>query len=252
MKRTFVSAIAVMAIAGVASAAEIWLSAGGTGGAVGGAVVIPTIGGTGAIETWLDYHGATDTVGGNGTGWAISFDGFGQTRNNDTAVIGDAHFTVTGVLDPVTGNFGTMVPNDTSRGMGTGGVNSPLPVGGGAFGGLPNGNGYVFSIVHNGPFDGSGEGYFGDGTARKADELIVTGNSQTVLPDAAFLINAAPLTPSFIEVTDYNGTIGTQDGTLTNLSKSATSGNVSVTVLPEPASLALLLIGGLAAARRRR
>jgi hypothetical protein len=235
-----------MAVAGVASAANsIWLSDGGGTDAVGGLVVIPLIGGTGQIDLWLDHHGATDSVSTNGTGYSIGFDGFGQTRNNDTATVGSAHFVTSAFNDTVTGVFGSLVPNDPDRSA----PGDTLPH---TFGSASPGFGYVFAIVHNGPITAT-SGYFGDGLARKADEIIITGTSQTVLPDAAYLLNTGGLNPTWVEVTDYNGTISTEILLpVANLSKNPTSGQVNVEVLPEPASLALLLIGGLAAARRRR
>lgn len=247
MKRTFMSAIAVMAMAGIANANGIWLSAGGNGGAVGGLVSIPTVGGSGQIDLWLQHDGNVDgSTNPFGTGWSIGFDGFGQTRDNDAALLGAAHFQTTSFNDVVTGNLGSLVPNDPTRG----GANT--------FGSSPAGFGYVFAIVHNGPF-GPGSvpgqaygGYFGGPAAVKADEIIITGTAENVLPDSAFLAGGA-LAPTWVEVTDYNGTISTEILLpVNNLSKSPTVGQVDVQVLPEPASLALLLIGGLAAARRRR
>jgi hypothetical protein len=241
MKRTFVSALAIMAMASVANADDIWLQAAGNAGA-GGLVSIPSVGGSGQLEVWLDYDGG-DTTTSNGTGWAIGFDGFGQTRNRDVddgpAGNGLAHFSTTAFNDVATGNLGGLFPNDPTRG------------GASTFGSAVNGFGYVFALVDNEV--GIGEGYFGGTGPVKADEIIISGDSETTLTDRAWLLGGS-LAPTFVEVTDYNGAIGTEILLpLNNMSQGPNApGAVDIEVLPEPASLALLMIGGLAAARRRR
>lgn len=242
MKRTFMSALAIMAMAGLAKAdGDIWLSAGGTGGGLGGLVTIPTIGGTGSIQVILDYDGGSTTTP-DGTGWAIGFDGFGQTRDQDIggpAGNGLAHFTQTSFIDHATGILGGLMPNDPTRG------------GSSTFGSVVPGFGYVFALVDNQV--GVGEGYFGGAGPVVADEIIITGQAENVLPDKAWLLGGG-LAPTWVEVTEYLGQVDTAILLpLGNLSPGpGAAGAVDIQVLPEPASLALLLIGGLAAARRRR
>lgn len=243
MKRTFVSALAVMAIAGVSSAAEIWLQPAGGSIATGELLTIPTVGGTGIIEVWTNYDGAVDNSG-TGTGNIIGMDAFGQTRDEDiggAAGNGFAHFVTSAFNDVASGNLGTLVPDDPTRG------------GASTFGSQPSdGFGYVMALVHNGPI-GDSSGYFGGGDA-KLDEVVVTGTAETTLPDSVWLLNSSTLKPTFLEAESYGGAATGSAGAsvdFVNINKNRNT-SMKVEVLPEPASLALLLIGGLAAIRRRR
>ena len=239
MKRFAICALVFLVGAGVANAqeAKLWIQAPG-----GGNEVCVGISETAVIELWMEVYAINL---GPYVGRLVAMDAI-LTHTDSTSTAGTGNFDVSGFTDY--GNWGTFGRKDP-RGL--------ITVPGGDL------NDYQFlGVDENQPFSlASG---LGPGTYH-LDDIIIHGMTQTQdLPcppvdtataDKVLFSYSAPPGGFFI-VPTYGPTNGYYDATFVFGTGENNFGKFNdqplfVGVTPEPSSLSLLLLGGLAAFRRR-
>jgi hypothetical protein len=228
MKRFAICALALLVPATMASAQEatVWIQTPSGGDYVGPIAVSDTA----VIELWVDVHMPN---GGN----LVAMDSILVHYDHNAAPDGYPNFEVQGFVDY--GPWGTFGRRDP-RGL-------IMPE-------LPNGdlNKYQFlGLDENQPWSPTSGLAAG---VHHLDDIIIHGTSPG-LDDVLFSFGAAPggfkVYPSFYTTGHYYD-ITIAQGTGQNMK--GTGSDIPLTVevvVPEPASLSLLLLGGLAAFRRR-
>ncbi|MHC4090715.1 MAG: PEP-CTERM sorting domain-containing protein [Planctomycetota bacterium] len=238
MTRIACSVAAVLLLANVAGAASIWLAT--SDGTMNGEMTL-AVGGTGLVELWVNFTDDASTSppseGVNGKAVMVGMDAIIRGAPAGGAVGDPLHIGFAGAIDQ--GLPGGM----TLFGRGS----NPSP--------FQTGDLYDYQLLleaaGNLPWmDPVNQGWVaGNPPTAKLDVIIIEALSVTTLgPDNLGFAGGA-IAPEWQEAYIYNG-IGSAiiDHTFSRLS--LPKNGVKVTV-PEPASLALLALGGLAAIRRR-
>ncbi len=227
MKRFLACALSVAMLSSVAMAQTVSLSDAADGD---GVVDIAVPGGTGTVNLWLNAPVGLSIMGMDAI--LVGYDNaFGLAEN----------FEVSGFIDA------PLLAGKMQR-TGRGAVAGALP-------GNVDGYQYVGDDL-NFPADAN-SGYAGTGLDVLLDSIIMTGLAETVLgPDYLYFSFAAA--PQYFDVAlvdppgppppawSIGGPFAFGQGTGDGLSP------LEINIAPEPASLALLAIGGFAAIRRRR
>ncbi|MHC4063302.1 MAG: PEP-CTERM sorting domain-containing protein [Planctomycetota bacterium] len=229
---------AVLVLVDVASAASIWLATGD--GTMNGEMTI-AVGGTGLIELWVNFPDAAST-----SPPSEGINGMAVMARMDAILRGAPAGGAVG--DPLNIGF-------------AGAINQPLPGGmtlvtrGSTPSPFQSGDLYDYQLLlvaaSDPPWmDPANQGWVADNPATaKLDVLVIEGLTVTTGPDTLGF-GAFRFAPEWQEMYIDNGVgSGIIDHTFSRLSQP--KNGVAVNVTPEPASLALLALGGLAAIRRR-
>ena len=260
MKRALISSLCVMLFAGVAFGQGtnlIWLE-----GDSGGNTVTVPISGTAVIEIWFKYEAADE---GGYINRMIGLDA--QLRHNKFGTGSATWDAQNGVDFEATelwhqGTFGTL-PKPLGAGFNHGGMSDGVLPGAEVYAGNlnkdPVGEDFQWAAGSVGPFDadsglaGSTTSWFGDqivihGLVQNWDEILLTGTPDTL----NFPKKTTTFGPGFTDNVYYGGAWSVLVDVKSNQGVGAFGNRLYVRVTPEPTSLALLAIGGLAALRRRR
>jgi hypothetical protein len=258
MKRTLLSAVCVMLFAGVAfgqGTATIWLEGDG-----GGNTVDVGLGATATMEVWFNYSegirpGEIDRM--IGIAAQLRHNGFDNTVANWDNRDGTAFQAV--ALN-YGGPWGALARPLAGDPAGHGGLSSgALPPAELAPGNLNPGVvglGYQLAAGSAGPFDafsglaGSGTSWHGDTIG--IEGLVVNWDGVSGSPDTVCFPKKVSGIVTYTENVYYGGLWAVTPTVNFAQGQGAAGNRIHVRVTPEPTSLALLAIGGLAALRRRR
>ena len=252
MKRVLLCAMCVLMAGAAANAAELALMHNG----ITNDEFTMALGGTDIVELWITFEDAADPgLSGSNVG-----DG------------GNAVWISSGIqLDSRMQDTSALPPNPfvewASGQAGDGGVGAP---GGMSINGRVGTVGTTDFTDYNLIYQDGVEGDFsimviadgwsaGTGLMYHADNILVRGALETAAGNPQTLYNpAGEGLPAWDEGWVYAGAapnvtkFRNQDIGMTLNSKKKTDSNIRIHVVPEPASLALLVVGGLAAVRRQR
>jgi len=260
MKRTLLSAVCVMLFAGLAfgqGTAEIWLEGDG-----GGNTVTVGLGETATMEVWFSYNNAAPLAGEIdrmiGIAAQLRHNGFDNTVANWDNRDGTAFQAVSLNYGGPWGALARPLAGDPA---GHGGLSSGLlPAGELAAGNLNPGVvglGYQLAAGSSGPFDAN-SGLDISGTSWHGDTIGIQGlvvnwvDGSGGTPDTVCFPKKTAGIVTYSERVFYSGAWGTAPVVDFGQGQGKAGDRIHVRVTPEPTSLALLAIGGLAALRRRR
>lgn len=261
MKRTLISTVCVMLFAGVAfgqaGTATIWLE-----GDSGGNQVTVAVDASATVEVWFEF--SEDTRPGAqsrmiGIAAQLRHNAFDNTVANWDNRDGTAFQATALNYGGPWGNLPRPLAGDPA---GHGGLSSGvLPTSELAAGNLNPGVvglGYQLAAGSGAPFD-LGSGLTGSGTSWHGDTITIEGlvenwdtDTLTGTPDTVNFPKKTSGIVTFSDNTLYGGAWVVSPIINFAQGQGAAGNRIHVRVTPEPTSLALLAIGGLAALRRRR
>ena len=250
MKRVFVCALSLMVFAGIASAqgtGTVWLSGeGGTGEVTAG------VGETALVQVWMSYEGDGTVMYGMDAG--LRHNGFSQLISTWDAQDGTAFQVVGFNPDGVPGPHGDLAFPLTFGNHGPIDQDGDQMLDVAAYAG--NLNEYFLAWGSDGiptDMDSGLAGETGTLTSWLMDVIVIEGVAITPedAPDTInFIKKGDAIGPSYIDVF-YSGGSWLQDETKFDQGVGKANDRLLVNVVPEPATLALIALGGLAAIRRR-